>query len=149
MESQKPRGFVFFLRVLHGAQIPLPSRAVLTLQNIKKKKKKKRRFTLPGPCYLYALYTQLEEKGVSAKVSLKLTCGDLSTDNTPGQLNYGLSIGQVGGEPAQGRQPWEKRTACQTDLGTSLKRENIQELASSSLPRSGEVFFVRVRHSKD
>lgn len=102
---------------------------------------------MPGPHYLYLFYILSLKKNVSLlKRCFELTCADLPTDNTPGELNYGLSTGQVGGEQApRGDSAGKSRLPARQTWGTSLKRENVQERASSSLPRSSEVFFVRVR----
>lgn len=72
MESQKPRVWSFSLRDLHGSQIPLPNRAVLTF------KKKKRRLTLCQDHATFICFTYLAwRKGFSAKAMFWANLWDL------------------------------------------------------------------------
>lgn len=48
-------------------------------------------------------------------------------------------------QSTQGDSAGKKQTACQTDLGDFTEEGKRSEREASSLPRSGEVFFVRVR----
>lgn len=127
MESQKPRGFVFFLRDLHGARKPLPSRAVLTLHMHSHTHTKV--YCVPGTMLPSSVYI----------LSLSLPKWS-PTDNTPWWLNYDLSIGQAGGrqpgDTALGKVDWltAKQTQRET-WGIWLKRENT--------PRTGFLIWLR------
>lgn len=99
---------------------------------------------MPGPHYLYLFYI-LSLKNVSLlKRCFELTCADLPTDNTPGELNYGLSTGQVGGEQAPRKTVLGKsRLPARQTWGTSLKRGSVQEQGFLFTPKVWRDFLCK------